>query len=87
MVNMTKTIGPITLRRNGKRIELRAPSGAVVAYLRDGDDQITYDPLADTEEMLGEVNYYDVIKAAGLDVDTVRMIDSMPAPDNDERIG
>jgi len=66
------TTPKITLRRTGSRIDFVAPSGAVVAYLRDGEDEIVYDPLADTEEMLGEVNYRDVIRAAGLDVPTVR---------------
>ena len=65
----------ITLKRNGSRIEFIAPSGAVVAFLVDGSDEITYDPLADTEEMLGHINYRDVIAEAGLsDAQTARSL-------------
>jgi len=65
----------ITLRRHDDRIYFISASGARVAYLRDGEDHIVYDPLADTEEMLGDVNYRDVIRELGLDdVRTVRRI-------------
>ena len=45
----------ITLRRNGDRIELLNEGGATVAYLQDGADTITYDPLASVDDILGVI--------------------------------
>lgn len=65
---------PITLKRSGDCIDFHSPSGARVAYLLDSDDSIVFDPLADTEEVLGLVNFREVMDAAGLDVVTARAI-------------
>lgn len=70
----------ITLKRKADRIMFLSESGAEVAYLIDGENQIRFDPLADTREAMGEVNYRQIVEEVGLDVATARMIDSMPIP-------
>ena len=73
----------ITLQRSGNRVNLLNDSGTVVAWLNDGEDTITYDPMASTSEMLGEVNYRQVIESQGIDAFAIRLIDGMPVRDGD----
>ena len=62
----------ITLKRTANRIAFVSPSGAEVATLRDGSDIIEFDPLADTSEVLGQVNWRAEIEAAGITADVAR---------------
>lgn len=62
-------------------ITVKSDSGAIVAWLPDGSDQIVYDPLADTREALGMVDHRVEMANAGIDAVMMTMIAMMPKTD------
>lgn len=72
-------IPPVTLKRKGDVIEISTPGGAVIAKLWD-DGLLTFDPFADTFALMDELKPEEILAHHKLDVETIRMIDSWPAP-------
>jgi len=73
-----------TLRRVDDHIDIINHRGTIVAMLVDGQEQICHDPYADSYALLMDepaTDWPQAIIDAGLDIDTIRTIDSMPVPD------
>jgi hypothetical protein len=70
----------INIIRSGNAINLCNDDGVVVGTLFDGSPEVIVDNMADTGSMLAGIDYAQVFVELGLTPDTIRTIDSMPAP-------
>lgn len=61
-----------TIKEESGKLVVQSKSGARVAWIADGD--IVFDKLADTAEMLGQVDHQSEMESLGLDVATLLAI-------------